>query len=96
MTDITEMDVPSTYQVPSSKWETLYIGRGKKDKINKVDIVGFLSKTGGLERDQLGMVTVFPHWSFAAVDRTCVRSLMARIEGQKIKGQKTIIEPIRR
>lgn len=96
LTDIAEMDVPTTCQVPSSKWETLYIGRGKKDKVNKVDIVGFLSKTGGLERDQLGMVTVFPHWSFAAVDRSCMRSLMARIGGQKIKGQKTIIEPIRR
>lgn len=96
LTDISEMEVPSSYQVPSSRWETLYIGRGKKDKVNKVDIVGFLCKTGGLERDQLGMVTVFPHWSFAAVDRTCIRSLMARIGGQKIKGQKTIIEPIRR
>lgn len=96
LTDIAEMDVPTTCQVPSSKWETLYIGRGKKDKVNKVDIVGFLSKTGGLEREQLGMVTVFPHWSFAAVDRSCMRSLMARIGGQKIKGQKTIIEPIRR
>ena len=96
LTDIAEMEVPSSYQVPSSRWETLYIGRGKKDKVNKVDIVGFLCKTGGLERDQLGMVTVFPHWSFAAVDRTCIRSLMARIGGQKIKGQKTIIEPIRR
>ena len=96
LTDIAEMDVPTTCQVPSSKWETLYIGRGKKDKVNKVDIVGFLSKTGGLERGQLGMVTVFPHWSFAAVDRSCMRSLMARIGGQKIKGQKTIIEPIRR
>ena len=96
LTDISEMEVPDSYQVPSSRWETLYIGRGKKDKVNKVDIVGFLCKTGGLERDQLGMVTVFPHWSFAAVDRTCIRSLMARIGGQKIKGQKTIIEPIRR
>ena len=96
LTDITSMEVPDSCQVPSSKWETLYIGRGKKDKVNKVDIVGFLSKTGGLERDQLGMVTVFPHWSFAAVDRSCMRSLMARIGGQKIKGQKTIIEPIRR
>ena len=96
LTDISEMEVPSSYQVPSSRWETLYIGRGKKDKVNKVDIVGFLCKTGGLERDQLGMLTVFPHWSFAAVDRTCIRSLMARIGGQKIKGQKTIIEPIRR
>lgn len=96
LTDISEMEVPSSYQVSSSRWETLYIGRGKKDKVNKVDIVGFLCKTGGLEREQLGMVTVFPHWSFAAVDRTCIRSLMARIGGQKIKGQKTIIEPIRR
>lgn len=96
LTGIIPMEVPDSYQVPSSRWETLYIGRGKKDKVNKVDIVGFLCKTGGLERDQLGMVTVFPHWSFAAVDRTCIRSLMARIGGQKIKGQKTIIEPIRR
>ena len=96
LTGIIPMEVPDSYQVPSSRWETLYIGRGKKDKVNKVDIVGFLCKTGGLERDQLGMVTVFPHWSFAAVDRTCIRSLMARVGGQKIKGQKTIIEPIRR
>ena len=96
LTGIIHMEVPDSYQVPSSRWETLYIGRGKKDKVNKVDIVGFLCKTGCLERDQLGMVTVFPHWSFAAVDRTCIRSLMARIGGQKIKGQKTIIEPIRR
>ena len=96
LTGIIHMEVPDSYQVPSSRWETLYIGRGKKDKVNKVDIVGFLCKTGGLERDQLGMVTVFPHWSFAAVDRTCIRSLMARVGGQKIKGQKTIIEPIRR
>lgn len=96
LTDVTPMEVPGSCQIPSSKWETLYIGRGKKDKINKVDIVGFLSKTGGLNRDQLGMVTVFPHWSFAAVDRSSIRSLMSRIEGQKIKGQKTIIEPIRR
>lgn len=96
LTDMVEMEVPSTYNVPSSRWETLYIGRGKKDKVNKVDIVGFLSKTGGLSREQLGMVTVFPQWSFAAVERTCMPSLMARIKGQKIKGQKTIIEPIRR
>lgn len=95
LSDVSILPVPDAYQVPSSRWETLYIGRGKKDKINKVDIVGFLSKTGGLEREQLGMVTVFPHWSFAAVDRTCIRQLMSRIEGQKIKGQKTIIEPIR-
>lgn len=95
MTDISIFDVADTYDVPTSKWETLYIGKGKKDKINKVDIVGFLCKTGGLQREQLGMVSVFPHWSFAAVQRTCVSALMNKIKGLKIKGQKTIIEPIR-
>jgi hypothetical protein len=96
ITEIVDIPVPDSYEIPASRWETLYIGRGKKDKVNKVDIVGFLSKIGGLERDQLGMVTVFPSWSFAAVDRKCLKVLMPRIAGQKIKGQKTIIEPIRR
>lgn len=93
--DMHPMGIPVDTHVPASNWETLYIGRGKKDKINKVDIVGFLCKTGGLDRDRLGMITVMPHWSFAAVDRTCIRTLMKRIDGQKIKGQKTLIEPIR-
>jgi superfamily II DNA/RNA helicase len=96
ITEIVDIPVQDSYEIPASRWETLYIGRGKKDKVNKVDIVGFLSKIGGLERDQLGMVTVFPSWSFAAVDRKCLKVLMPRIAGQKIKGQKTIIEPIRR
>jgi superfamily II DNA/RNA helicase len=52
ISDIEKIEVPGKMQVPSSKWETLYIGRGKKDKVNKVDIVGFLSKTGGLTREQ--------------------------------------------
>lgn len=86
------MEIPAATRVPRSAWETLYIGRGKKEKVNKVDIVGFLSKTGGLSREQLGMVTVMPHWSFAAVERSCVRELMEQIRGQKIKGQKTIVE----
>ncbi len=89
------LPVPSTTRVSVSRWETLYIGRGKKDKLGKVDIVGFLSKVGGLASSQIGMISVFPHWSFVAVERKGLPQLMSRIKGQKIKGQKTIIEPIR-
>ena len=88
---------PINFQLPSHiphpsepRWITLYIGKGKKDKVNKVDIVGFLSKIGGLERNQLGRIDVLPNWSFVAVDRTAVKSLLPRIKGQKIKGIKTI------
>ncbi|MBO4642829.1 MAG: DEAD/DEAH box helicase [Bacteroidaceae bacterium] len=90
-------DEPQLFQIPQRiphpaepRWITLYIGKGKKDKVNKVDIVGFLSKIGGLERNQLGRIDVLPNWSFVAVDRKIVNTLLARIKGQKIKGIKTI------
>lgn len=82
---------PAVIPPPSlPRWETLYIGKGKRDKINKVDIVGFLSKVGGLGREQLGRIDVLPDWSYAAVERTACRDVLARVRGQKIKGQKTI------
>lgn len=71
-------------------WATLYIGKGKKDKISRGDVAGFLSKVGGLERDQIGRIDVLPQWSYVAVDSRQVRSLLDRIRGQKIKGIKTI------
>ena len=74
------------------KWITLYIGKGKKDKINKVDIVGFLSKVGGLQKDEIGRIDVKEHYAFVAVARACEREVLARVKGQKIKGIKCIIE----
>lgn len=74
------------------KWITLYIGKGKKDKINKVDIVGFLSKVGGLQKEEIGRIDVKEHYAFVAVARSCEREVLARVKGQKIKGIKCIIE----
>ena len=83
--------LPRHIPAPSmSRWEVLYIGRGKKDKIGKVDVVGFLGKVGGLKREQMGMVKVFPSWCFAAVDRRAMNSILNNVKGQKIKGQRTI------
>ena len=71
-------------------WVTLYIGKGKKDKISRGDIVGFLTKQGGIESHQIGRIDVLPHWSYVAVERAISRDLLSRIKGLKIKGQKTI------
>lgn len=73
-----------------SEWVTLYIGKGKKDKINKIDIVGFLLKTGALEKDQVGRIDVLPGWSYVAVRREVSSALLRRIKGEKIKGVKTL------
>ena len=77
---------------PRPRWTTLYIGKGKKDKVNKVDIVGFLSKIGGLQREELGRIDVGDHWAYAAVAREKVNDVLTRVRGHKIKGVKTIIE----
>lgn len=73
-------------------WVTLYIGRGKKDKLAKVDIVGFLYKKGRLVREDVGQVDVKEHCAFVAVRRDKVRQLLTLVRGEKIKGMKTLIE----
>ena len=83
--------LPSKVPAPAKPlWVTLYIGKGKKDKISRGDIVGFLTKQGGLEGSQIGRIDVLPNWSYVAVERAISRELLSRIKGLKIKGQKTI------
>ena len=82
-------------RVPLPKWECMYIGRGKKDKLSRGDIAGFMMKTGGLQPDEVGRIEVRDHCAYVSVLRSRVRELMLRIRGQKIKGMKTLIEPTR-
>ena len=74
---------------------TLYIGKGKKDKISKGDIVGFLCKKGGLTSNMIGRIDVKERYTYVAVERKIVRNLLKIIQGEKIKGIKTIVEIIK-
>ncbi len=79
----------------ASKWTTLYISGGKKDKINKIDIVGFLSKKGDLQKDDLGLIEVMDFMSFAAVKKDKVVELLKKISAEKMKGKKYKVEVAR-
>jgi hypothetical protein len=81
-----------TPQPALPEFVTLYIGKGKKDKINKIDIVGFLSKKGGLGRDDVGRVDVKDHYAFAAISRKKAKQTLKLMQNEKIKGVKTLIE----
>ena len=65
---------------------------GKKDKINKIDIVGFLFKKGNLNKEEVGRIDVKDHYAFAAISRKKVKQALNLIRNEKIKGVKTIIE----
>ena len=85
-------ELPTEVKPTAPIWTTLYIGRGKKEKLSKVDIVGLLCKKGGLRSEEIGKIDVKEHKSYVAVVRKKVRSLLNNIKGEKIKGMKTLIE----
>ena len=81
------------YQTPpDSEWQTIYLAAGKKDKINKIDIVGFLLKVGGLAKEDLGLIEVKDLSAYAAVKRKLAPQLIHKLSGQKMKGRKIKVE----
>lgn len=74
---------------------TLYIGKGKKDKISRGDILGFFCKTCGLDGNDIGRIDVRERWAYAAVDSSKWKDVIKRSVGAKLKGIKTVIELIK-
>ena len=88
-----ELSLSKKYLLPKlPEFQTLYISGGKKNKINKIDIVGFLSQKGRLEKGDLGLIEVKDFTSFAAVKRVKVKELLQLIREEKMKGKKYKIE----
>ncbi len=75
-----------------SPWCTLYIAAGKKEKINKMDIVGMLLQKGKLAKEELGLVEVLDHASYASVSSTKIENVVKLIRNEKIKNKKVRIE----
>lgn len=86
---------PRSVSVPLPRMATIYIGKGKKDKISKGDIVGFLCKAGGLTPREIGRIDVSDRYAYAAVSRPRLNALLKAVKGQKIKGLRTVVEPVK-
>ncbi|MVN20382.1 DEAD/DEAH box helicase [Mucilaginibacter arboris] len=85
--------LPEKLVVPKpSHWTTLYIAAGKKDKVNNVDIVGLLLQKGGLAKEELGLIEVLDHSSYAAVKRNVIDRAVQLIKTEKLKNKKVKIE----
>ncbi|WP_430810317.1 MULTISPECIES: DEAD/DEAH box helicase [unclassified Carboxylicivirga] len=74
------------------EWQTIYLGSGKKDKINKVDIVGLFLKKGKLQKEELGLIDVLDHSAFVAVKRSKAKTLLQTLKNERIKGKKLKLE----
>jgi superfamily II DNA/RNA helicase len=84
-----EFFLPNVAKKPVvSEWKTIVINRGKRDKLSKKDVVGFLFQKGGLDKEDLGIVEIKENCAFAAVKREKVKGLLARIRDEKIKNMR--------
>jgi ATP-independent RNA helicase DbpA len=90
--DATVQELNGTYEMPEKpKWSTFFIAAGKKDKVNKIDIVGFLSQKGQLKKEDIGLIEVKDFFSFVAVKKIKVSETLRLIENEKIKNKKVKI-----
>ena len=80
---------------PAPEWTVLYVGKGKRDKLSRGDLAGFFIKKGGLKPDEVGTILVFQDYSYVAVKLNRMRGVLKKVEGEKIKGVKTLIMPAR-
>lgn len=90
------LDVSSAKSLPNPPlYQTLYVSGGKKNKLNKIDIVGFFSQKGKLEKGDIGLIEVKDFISFVAVKYAKVNDLLKNIRDEKMKGKKYKIEVAR-
>jgi superfamily II DNA/RNA helicase len=91
--DLETENLKGTFNVPKdSDWQTLYIAAGKKDKVNKIDIVGLLLKKGGLQKEDVGLIEVKDQSSYVAIKRKMVGEVLSALSNERIKNKKVKIE----
>ncbi len=79
---------PTARPSARSEWETLHIAEGRKEKLSKGDIAGFLIKEGGLAPEEIGKIDVMDHYSLVAVARKQAAGVVERLADAKLKGRK--------
>jgi superfamily II DNA/RNA helicase len=80
-----------TNPAPQSKWETLYISGGRKDKISKGDIAGLFFKQGGLSNEELGSIELKQDCSYVAVHSSKTNKVIKKLNNSRLKKKKVRI-----
>lgn len=88
-----QIQLPDEVELPEKpKWATFFIAAGKKDKVNKIDIVGFFSNKGQLKKEDIGLIEVKDFFSFVAIRKSKASTTLHLVQNEKIKNKKVKIE----
>jgi len=86
--DASDLYLKDSPPPPPTAWATILLSGGRRDKISKGDIAGFLIKQGGLLADQVGLIELKQDCAFAAVPRNQARQLVSMLNNGRLKKKK--------
>jgi superfamily II DNA/RNA helicase len=88
-----QLELPvETKLPPKPQWTTLFISAGKKDKVNKIDVVGFFTNKGKLKKEDIGLIEVKDFFCFVAIRKSTVTHTLQLIKNEKLKNKKVKID----
>ncbi len=84
-----ELALPAPQATPGYRppMVTLQVDGGKKDKLRPGDLLGALTKDGGIDGEAIGKIRITPTSTFVAVRRAVARDALNAIEHGKVKGR---------
>lgn len=85
-TSLSDIKAPGT--------ETIRFSAGKREKLSKGDILGFLVKETGTNPSHIGRIDVHDHYALASVNASDAARIVNEAKGKKIKGEKRIVSII--
>lgn len=91
--DTRHLDTLSDYQPlsPSDRMETIRFSAGRREKLSKGDILGFLTKQAGIPAEAVGKIDVFDHYALATLRADAVDNALDTARTTKIKGEKRLV-----
>lgn len=70
---------------------TLFFSAGKKEKISRGDIVGFLTAKGQMDAKKIGRIDLADHYALVAVPASDIDLTLHLVQREKIKGKRVRI-----
>jgi len=75
-----------SYKIDSDL-RTIFINGGKKQKLRAGDILGALTAGIGLQKDDIGKITILDFASYVAIKKDVVEDTIKKLSNEKIKGK---------
>ena len=86
---------PKDARLPPPAFVTLAIAAGRKNKIRPGDILGALTRAGGIDGKAVGRIDVLDFAAYVAVERGKARQALRQLQEGKIKGRKFKVRQLR-